>query len=734
MRRREAAPKTETCPISSVRDAYGFEVKREFQHLYNRYSPLWEKEENERGERWKSFLSLVAPDIKIRVHGEGHWIFEDRSGAERGLGSILKGIVGGEACEGEKCHALDVREEWHQHFRALVQAGIPMSRKVKGLYWLLAKSPQKRSGSSTDDEIGKGASSAPAQEKEQKVDNNEDSDWITQIEKDLHRTFPGHPLMDITGRDGLRRVLAAYSRYKPDVGYCQGMNFTAGLLLLFMDEEEAFWCLSALVEDLLPGHFHMEMIAPVIDQMVFRHMVEQHFPKLAAHLQGLGVDIAYMCTQWFLCCFVNALPLESCLRVWDLLFFERCPCVMFRVALALVDVYSQALVQTVDALDAWELLQSMAPMSYDSSQLIDVACIAFSNVTQQYLDSLRDIYNERFAKQDGGNGGQNAPDPCDARTTDDQVPGAVASSPGASPIAAYWALREVRLESTSWCSRSPNLGVLLRSTFNNVSTSSAAVRALEIAATSYTPRDPTGQSSALWRSQRSLAGSPENSERRSSDDISSVLSEEGAIRRAVEDAVIYLQGCQTDGSTSSSALFSEDASAGGSVSSSDLGLKRLFDGEDPREGSRPDAFQSTIDGGGSEGHSTQVGKLVQLVVSLQSKIVRSERRRLEAQQKATSLSETVSALRNRIVTILEDAKHKEEFTNSLIGKMQKLIEELERKEESIDEQRHIIMVQQDQLVERSKEGAGGRTASAANTKTSPLGRLKEVLKRDSRRG
>lgn len=121
----------------------------------------------------------------------------------------------------------------------------------------------------------------------------------------------------------------------------QGMNFIAGVLLLFMDEEDAFWCLSALVEELLPGHYNMAMVAPIVDQMVFRHMVEQHFPKLGAHLQTLGVDIAYMCTQWFLCCFVNALPLETCLRVWDLLFLEKCSCVMFRVALALVDIYSQ---------------------------------------------------------------------------------------------------------------------------------------------------------------------------------------------------------------------------------------------------------------------------------------------------------------------------------------------------------------------------------------------------------
>ena len=46
-------------------------------------------------------------------------------------------------------------------------------------------------------------------------------DWNAQIEKDLHRTFPGLPVMDSTGRRGLRHVLAAYACRNPAVGYCQ---------------------------------------------------------------------------------------------------------------------------------------------------------------------------------------------------------------------------------------------------------------------------------------------------------------------------------------------------------------------------------------------------------------------------------------------------------------------------------------------------------------------------------
>ena len=93
--------------------------------------------------------------------------------------------------------------------------------------------------------------------------------------QDLPRTFPGHPALDEDGRNALRRLLTAYARHNPSVGYCQvvgfrytvllfthlsnfvlksivstlkflettmeAMNFFAGLLLLLMPEENAFW-------------------------------------------------------------------------------------------------------------------------------------------------------------------------------------------------------------------------------------------------------------------------------------------------------------------------------------------------------------------------------------------------------------------------------------------------------------------------------------------------------------
>lgn len=54
--------------------------------------------------------------------------------------------------------------------------------------------------------------------------------------QDLPRTFPGHPALDEGGRNSLRRVLIAYARHNPSVGYCQVVKCLTTLGLVFAIE------------------------------------------------------------------------------------------------------------------------------------------------------------------------------------------------------------------------------------------------------------------------------------------------------------------------------------------------------------------------------------------------------------------------------------------------------------------------------------------------------------------
>ncbi len=74
--------------------------------------------------------------------------------------------------------------------------------------------------------------------------------------------------------DKLRRVLVAYSWYDPVVGYCQGLNRLAAIALLFLEEEDAFWCLVAIVRHILPcDYYDKTLLGSQTDQVcVYVHI------------------------------------------------------------------------------------------------------------------------------------------------------------------------------------------------------------------------------------------------------------------------------------------------------------------------------------------------------------------------------------------------------------------------------------------------------------------------------
>ncbi|XP_013636420.1 PREDICTED: ecotropic viral integration site 5 protein homolog isoform X2 [Brassica oleracea var. oleracea] len=216
--------------------------------------------------------------------------------------------------------------------------------------------------------------------------------WKKQIEKDIPRTFPGHPALNENGRDSLRRILLAYACHNPSVGYCQAMNFFAGLFLLLMPEENAFWTLVGVIDEYFDGYYTEEMIESQVDQLVFEELMRERFPKLVNHLDYLGVQVAWISGPWFLSIFVNILPWECVLRMWDVLLFEGNRVVLFRTAFALMELYGPAIIATQDAGDAITSLQALASSTFDSSQLVLTACMGYLSTNEARLEELRVIH------------------------------------------------------------------------------------------------------------------------------------------------------------------------------------------------------------------------------------------------------------------------------------------------------------------------------------------------------
>ncbi|XP_020083356.1 EVI5-like protein [Ananas comosus] len=162
------------------------------------------------------------------------------------------------------------------------------------------------------------------------------------IIRDISRTFPSHVFFQQRhgpGQRSLYNVLKAYSVYDRDVGYVQGMGFLAGLLLLYMSEEDAFW----LVVALLKGAVHAPMEGlylvglPLVQQYLFQfeQLVNEYMPKLGQHFSEEKINPSMYASQWFITVFSYSFLFPLVLRIWDVFLYEGMK-VVFQVGLALL--------------------------------------------------------------------------------------------------------------------------------------------------------------------------------------------------------------------------------------------------------------------------------------------------------------------------------------------------------------------------------------------------------------
>ncbi|XP_059622755.1 USP6 N-terminal-like protein [Phlebotomus argentipes] len=151
---------------------------------------------------------------------------------------------------------------------------------------------------------------------------------VRQIDSDVNRQFREHLHYRerySVKQQSLFNVLAAYSMYNSEVGYCQGMSSVAGLLLMYMDEEEAFWALNVLfTDDKYAMHGLFIEGFPKLTRFLSHHdrLLERFMPRLKRHLDKHHVDSVLYSLKWFFVVFVERVPFSLALRVWDVYLLE----------------------------------------------------------------------------------------------------------------------------------------------------------------------------------------------------------------------------------------------------------------------------------------------------------------------------------------------------------------------------------------------------------------------------
>ncbi|KAI2609357.1 RabGAP/TBC [Hypoxylon fragiforme] len=261
---------------------------------------------------------------------------------------------------------------------------------------------------------------------------------IEAIERDLHRTFPDNvkfrsaQMPSMTGKQStkresemrtdekpmilaLRRVLRAFAIYNPKIGYCQSLNFLAGLLLLFVEtEEHAFWLLNIITRVYLPGTHETSLEGANVDLGVLMSSLRESMPqvwgKIGGELDGTDVvwpktwkhrhmksettrlpPITLCMTAWFMSCYIGTLPIESTLRVWDVFFYEGSK-TLFRIALAIFKIGENEIKAVGDPMEIFQVVQTIPRRLVDANGLIE-ACFrrrnGFGHLSQDTVEQKR---------------------------------------------------------------------------------------------------------------------------------------------------------------------------------------------------------------------------------------------------------------------------------------------------------------------------------------------------------
>ncbi|KAF5913882.1 small G protein signaling modulator 3 isoform X2 [Diceros bicornis minor] len=266
-----------------------------------------------------------------------------------------------------------------EKLRSLVLAGIPHSMRPQLWMRLSGALQKKRNSELSYREIVKNSS-------------NDETIAAKQIEKDLLRTMPSNACfanLSSIGVPRLRRVLRALAWLYPEIGYCQGTGMVAACLLLFLEEEDAFWMMCAIIEDLLPAsYFSTTLLGVQTDQRVLRHLIVQYLPRLDKLLQEHDIELSLITLHWFLTAFASVVHIRLLLRLWDLFFYEG-SLVLFQTTLGMLRLKEEELIQSENSASIFNTLSDIPSQIEDAEVLLGEAMRLAGSLTDVAVETQR---------------------------------------------------------------------------------------------------------------------------------------------------------------------------------------------------------------------------------------------------------------------------------------------------------------------------------------------------------
>ncbi|XP_075247573.1 growth hormone-regulated TBC protein 1-like [Convolutriloba macropyga] len=236
-------------------------------------------------------------------------------------------------------------------------------------------------------------------------------DFKSVIFEDLRRTFPdnsnfhgGSQSERLMG--SLKLVLEAFASFRPDPGYCQGMNSIAATFILLRGTElDCFTLLDRVIFHIVPSSYYSSNLKGLrIERLVFKSLVQKYCPQQFARIEQFSGFELYF-DKWFVCLFIDCLPMELALRIWDMLFYESFK-VFHRAALTIIHRLKDEILATNDFMVLADLFSSLKdnPKFYNSQAfVIEMKSLTSSlsiNTVSALRNQMRSVVEKEIEEHD----------------------------------------------------------------------------------------------------------------------------------------------------------------------------------------------------------------------------------------------------------------------------------------------------------------------------------------------
>jgi hypothetical protein len=146
---------------------------------------------------------------------------------------------------------------------------------------------------------------------------------VDEISKDLNRTFEGkYNSTELI--KSLENILVAISFIRPEIGYCQGMNFVSGALLELLNNEViAFWTFLFLLDEYELNSLYYENM-PDYSIRIFQleYYIKIHYKVLFNHFKKNQISAELIFSKWILTLFSSYLGFDSLKKIYDIFLIE----------------------------------------------------------------------------------------------------------------------------------------------------------------------------------------------------------------------------------------------------------------------------------------------------------------------------------------------------------------------------------------------------------------------------